>query len=76
VGFFQGVKAAVAKRITMPAPSRGVSIVGVDRPVQAIVDRAVAPEGVVDLFALAGLERPATPDGIALYAGAGRPRLT
>jgi type I restriction enzyme R subunit len=58
VGFFQAVKAALVKTSTTPAPRRGRSLEDVDREVQAIVDRAVAPEGVVDLFALAGLERP------------------
>ena len=58
VGFFQAVKAAVTKTITTPAPRRGKSLEEIDIEVQAIVDRAVAPGEIIDLFGLAGLERP------------------
>ena len=58
VGFFQAVKAAVTKTITTPAPRRGKSLEEIDIEVQAIVDRAVAPGEIIDLFGLAGLEWP------------------
>jgi type I restriction enzyme, R subunit len=58
VGFFQALMAALKKTITTPPAGRGKSPAEVDREIQAIVDRAVAPEGVIDIFAVAGLDRP------------------
>ena len=54
VAFFQAVRAALAKR----APSEQRSEEGLDHAIREIVSRAIAPEGVVDLFAAAGLKKP------------------
>ncbi len=54
VAFFQAVQAVLAKRITGDArPEEEL-----DHAVRQIISRAVAPEGVVDIFAAAGLEKP------------------
>lgn len=54
VSFFQAVRAAIAKR----APGDGRSGEDLDLAVRQIVSRAVASEGVVDIFAAAGLAKP------------------
>ena len=54
VAFFQAVRSVLAKRAEGEArPEEEL-----DRAVREIVSRAVAPEGVVDVFAAAGLEKP------------------
>ena len=54
VGFFQAVQTALAKR----AASEARTDEELDHAVRQIIDRAVAPEGVTDIFAAAGLPRP------------------
>ncbi|MCK4271368.1 type I restriction endonuclease subunit R, partial [bacterium] len=54
VAFFQAVRAVLAKR----APSKIKAEEELDFAVRQIVSRAVASEGVVDIFAAAGLEKP------------------
>jgi type I restriction enzyme R subunit len=54
VGFFQAVQSVLAKRA--PADARPEE--DLDHAVRQIISRAVAPEGVVDIFAAAGLEKP------------------
>lgn len=54
VAFFQAVRAALAKR----AVSNARPEEDLDRAVREIVARSVAPEGVVDIFAAAGLNKP------------------
>jgi len=54
VAFFQAVQAVLAKR----APGDRRSDEELDHAVQQIIARAVAPEGVIDIFAAAGLEKP------------------
>ncbi len=54
VSFFQTVQSALSKRVpgdTKPEEE-------LDHAVRQIISRAVAPEGVVDIFAVAGLEKP------------------
>ena len=54
VAFFQAVRAALAKRAgTEVRPQEEL-----DHAVRQIVSRAVAPEGVMDIFAAAGLRKP------------------
>ena len=54
VGFFQAVRAALSKRATGEArPEEDL-----DLAVRQIISRAVASEGVLDLFAAAGLDKP------------------
>ena len=54
VGFFQAVRAALAKRAEAEArPAEDL-----DLAVRQIISRAVASEGVMDIFAAAGLEKP------------------
>jgi prevent-host-death family protein len=53
VGFFQTVRGALAK----PAPSQERAQEALDLAVRQIVSRAVASEGVMDVFAAAGLIR-------------------
>ena len=54
VGFFQAVRAALSKRATGEArPEEDL-----DLAVRQIISRAVASEGVVDIFAAAGLDKP------------------
>jgi len=57
VGFFQAVKAALVKTITTPQHERTKSPEEIEKEIRDIVDRAVAPEGVIDLFDVAGLPR-------------------
>lgn len=53
VAFYQAIRANVRK--TMPKPPSPQTL---DRAVRDLVDRSVVTDGVVDLFAKAGLERP------------------
>jgi type I restriction enzyme R subunit len=54
VAFFQAVAAALAKR----APGTPRAEEELDHAIRQIVSKAIAPEGVVDLFAAAGLKKP------------------
>ncbi len=54
VAFFQAVQAVLAKR----APGDARPEEDVDHAVRQIISRAVAPEGVIDVFAAAGLAKP------------------
>ena len=54
VAFFQAVQAVLAKR----APGDARPEEELDHAVRQIISRAVAPEGVVDIFAAAGLQKP------------------
>nr|BAL56846.1 type I restriction enzyme, R subunit [uncultured Acetothermia bacterium] len=54
VAFFQAVRAALAKR----APSDQRTEEDLEHAIRQIISRAIAPEGVVDLFAAAGLKKP------------------
>ena len=54
VAFFQVVRAVLAKR----APAEARTEEAVDHAVRQIVSRAVASEGMIDIFAAAGLEKP------------------
>jgi type I restriction enzyme R subunit len=54
VAFFQAVRSVLAKR----APGEARPEEELDHAVRQIVSRAVAPEGVVDIFAAAGLKAP------------------
>src|SRR5690606_25071752 len=54
VAFFQAVQAVLAKR----APGEARPEQDLDHAVRQIIPRAVTPEGVVDIFAAAGLQKP------------------
>jgi type I restriction enzyme R subunit len=54
VAFMQAVRAGLMKR----APGEAKTQEELDLAVRQIVSRAVAPEGVVDIFAAAGLQKP------------------
>jgi type I restriction enzyme R subunit len=54
VAFFQAVQAGLAKR----APGEARPEEDLDHAVRQIISRAVAPEGVMDIFAAAGLKKP------------------
>jgi len=54
VAFFQAVKAALVKR----SPVEFHPLEEVEHAIRELVSRAIAPEGVVDIFAAAGLKRP------------------
>jgi type I restriction enzyme R subunit len=54
VGFFQAVQSVLAKR----APGDARPEEELDHAVRQIISRAVAPEGVMDIFAAAGLQKP------------------
>jgi len=54
VAFFQAVQAALVKR----APGEARPEEDLDQAVRRIISRAVAPEGVIDIFAAAGLAKP------------------
>ena len=54
VAFFQAVRSVLAKR----APGQATPEEDLDLAVRQIVSRAVASEGVVDIFAAAGLKKP------------------
>ena len=53
VAFFQAVRAALSKRTASEGKTEEL-----DHAVRQIVSRAVAPEGVLDIFAAAGLDKP------------------
>ncbi len=53
VAFFQAIRAALAKS-TQP----GKTADELDHAIRQIISNAVAPEGVIDLFAAAGLKKP------------------
>ena len=54
VAFFQAVRSVLAKRATVDARPQE----DLDHAVRQIISRAVASEGVMDIFAAAGLQRP------------------
>jgi type I restriction enzyme, R subunit len=54
VGFFQAVRAVLAKH----APGEGPTQEVLDHAVRQIVSRAVSPGGVIDIFEAAGLDKP------------------
>ena len=54
VGFFQAVQAQLAKR----SPAEALPEEDVEHAIRQIVSRAVVSEGVLDIFAAAGLEKP------------------
>ena len=54
VGFFQAVRAALSKRTATEARSEEE----LDLAVRQVISRAVASEGVMDIFAAAGLDKP------------------
>ena len=54
MSLFQHVRAALSKR-TGPSPKSDEEL---DHAVRQIVSRAVASDGVVDIFAAAGLKKP------------------
>jgi len=54
VSFFQAVQSVLAK----PAPGKIREQEDLDRAVRQIISRAVAAEGVLDIFAAAGLQKP------------------
>jgi type I restriction enzyme R subunit len=54
VAFFQAVQAVLAKR----APNDARPEEEIEHAVRQIISRAVAPEGVIDIFAAAGLAKP------------------
>lgn len=55
VGFFQEVRAGLAKATV---EGKGKTLEEMDTAVRQLVSRAVASEGIVDIFAVAGLKRP------------------
>ena len=54
VAFLQAVAAALSK----PAPGEARQEEDLDHAVRQIISRAVAPQGVLDIFAAAGLDKP------------------
>ena len=54
VAFFQAVAAALSK----PAPGESRLEEDLDHAVRQIISRAVTPQGVLDIFAAAGLDKP------------------
>ena len=54
VAFFQGVSAALSK----PSPGEARLEEDLDHAVRQIISRAVTPQGVLDIFAAAGLDKP------------------
>ncbi|MCY4368464.1 MAG: type I restriction endonuclease subunit R [bacterium] len=54
VSFFQAVQSVLAK----PAPGTAREQEDLDRAVRQIISKAVAAEGVLDIFAAAGLQKP------------------
>jgi len=54
VAFFQTIRAVLAKRASTDARPREE----LDHAIRQIIVRAVAPEGVIDIFAAAGLQKP------------------
>jgi type I restriction enzyme R subunit len=55
IAFFQTVKAALSKTTGHVGAASDERL---DHAIQQLVDKAIAPEGVVDIFAAAGLEKP------------------
>ena len=54
IAFFQAVQSVLAKR----APADAQSEEELDHAVRQIISRAVASEGMIDIFAAAGLDKP------------------
>ncbi len=54
VAFFQAVRSVLAKRTLIDAKPQE----DLDLAIRQIVSRAIAPEGVIDIFAAAGLDKP------------------
>ena len=54
VGFFQHIQSVLVK----PSPSEIRSDEALDHAMRQIISRAVAPEGVIDVFEAAGLDKP------------------
>jgi len=54
LGFFQAVQQSLAKR----SPDSELPDEKLDHAVRQTISRAVAPEGIVDIFAAAGLKKP------------------
>jgi len=54
VAFFQAVKAALSKRTSKTERPQEK----INHAVREIVERAIAPEGVVDIFSVVGLQKP------------------
>ncbi len=54
VAFFHAVRAVLAKR----APGEPKTEEELDQAIRQIISKAIAPEGVIDLFAAAGLKKP------------------
>jgi type I restriction enzyme, R subunit len=55
VGFFQEVRAGLAKATI---EGTGKTLEEMDTAVRQLVSRAIAPEGIVNIFSVAGLKRP------------------
>jgi type I restriction enzyme, R subunit len=55
VAFFQAVRGAMAKWVRTRGGPPGV---GIDQAIRQLVSEAIAPEGVIDVFAAAGLKKP------------------
>jgi type I restriction enzyme R subunit len=53
VAFFQAIKARLAK-----VTGKSMSDKDYEKAIRQIVDKAIAPAGIVDIFAAAGLEKP------------------
>jgi len=58
VAFFVAVRGPLVKTETAGVTRSGRTTQELDAAVQQLVDRAVAPDGIIDLFAVAGLDRP------------------
>ena len=58
VAFFNAVKAALAKLPGRSPAGRGDGHGDIDHAVRQLIDDAIAPGGVVDIFAAAGLRKP------------------
>ena len=54
VAFFQAVNTVLAK----PSPAEEAEVEAVDQAIKQLVSKAVVPEGVIDIFASAGLTKP------------------
>ncbi len=55
IAFFQTVKAALTKTTGRGGARKGEEL---DHAMRQLVDKAIAPEGVIDVFAAAGLDKP------------------
>ncbi|MBA2759469.1 MAG: DUF3387 domain-containing protein, partial [Chloroflexia bacterium] len=55
IAFFSTIKAALSK---ISDRANGVRDGDLDHAIRQLVDKAIAPEGVVDVFAAAGLDKP------------------